>query len=120
MLGKRRYTLRGRKAAITPSVVDLAWAAGFLEGEGSFCVTKRPPFYIYPYIQVAQVQKEPLERLQKMFGGSFHLRTEVTRPKQHPYWRWSVSGARALGVMLTLFSFMSPKRKQQITSVLNA
>lgn len=86
-----------------PTRHDLDWAAGFLEGEASFR---------HSHVAVRQVQREPLDRLARVFGG------RVLPVKQHPRWNlchyWGVSGSRARGVMLTLFVLLSTRRRQQI------
>lgn len=90
------------------TAADLYWAAGFLEGEGCFQGAGRGQLSI----EAAQVQKEPLLRLLRLFGG-----TIGTYRRKLP-WRtinkWKVHGTRAAGIMLTLFSLMSPWRKRQI------
>jgi len=45
--------------------MDIAWAAGFIEGEGTFGASKHGGIHI----AVCQIQLEPLERLQRLFGG---------------------------------------------------
>lgn len=98
------------RALITPSTVDLAWAAGFLEGEGSFIATKHAKSHM---VSAPQMHREPLDRLAKYFGG-----TVAIRAKSHTPFAWQIYGARARGVMMTLYSFMTVKRKQQILSAL--
>lgn len=49
---------------------DLAWAAGFLEGEGSFCIRSNGRWFL----GAGQVDREPLERLQALFGGNIYKR----------------------------------------------
>lgn len=50
------------------SLVQLGWAAGFLEGEGSFTNGGSP------CVSAGQVQREPLERLSALFGGRISQR----------------------------------------------
>lgn len=89
-------------------IKKLYWAAGFLEGEGSFYGNMHRLG-----VQANQVQREPLERLRALFGGN--IRKQVGRsPNQSIINVWYVSGSRAVGVMMTLFVLMSPKRKVQI------
>lgn len=92
--------------------IDVAWAAGFLEGEGSF--------YNYgtPVVTVAQVQREPIERMEKLFGGSSNQR--ITKgfsgkngPPQ-PIWVWKAPAYRSIEIMMTVYSLMSPKRQSEI------
>ena len=96
---------------------ELYWAAGFLEGEGSFYFGKPSKLLV----QAAQVQKEPLERLQKFFGGNLRFCDFANRsPKASPYWVWNVaSPSKAAGIMMTLFSLMSPRRQEQIKKALS-
>ena len=102
-----------------PTVRDLEWAAGFLEGEGSFCTSshKRP----IECVEAGQVNREPLNRIREIFGGSCRL----TRPKagprgnRSPYWRWYTYGKRARGIMLTLFPLLSQRRQMQIRQAID-
>lgn len=107
-------------------IKDLYWAVGFLEGEGNFNYqaksymmksgklcnkgAKYPKFAV----KASQVQREPLERLQKLFNGSIYGPINKKHPNQNPQYAWQVTGPRARGVMMTVYSLMSPKRKGQI------
>lgn len=100
------------------STVDIAWAAGFMEGEGSFMQSRTTP-----YLECAQVQREPLERMQAMFGGTvslFKRKNKGPSGKWNDFYRWTLYGNAAAGLMMTFFVLMSPKRKDQIEKVLLA
>ena len=86
-----------------PTTLDIAWAAGFIEGEGSFVRKK---------VTAVQVNPQPVEKLKELFGGSLTYRTRV-KPRQ-PYYRWQIHGARALGFAFTIYPFLSDKRKNQL------
>jgi hypothetical protein len=90
---------------------DLHWAAGFLEGEGCFDDDTGRGL---ARTHVGQCQREPLERLQSLFGGSIriHRRAHGNRKTYH---MWRLSGA---GLLLTMYGLMSPRRKQQIRKAL--
>lgn len=95
------------KATVSPSARDLEWAAGFLEGEGSFIKaagTQR--------VSAFQNSLEPLLKLKSFFGG--------TISPQRVGNQWQIAGARARGVMMTLFSLLSERRKVQIRGALGA
>jgi hypothetical protein len=100
-LGLERLTTN--KATKSPVTGDLHWASGFLEGEASFSPSK---------IFVSQVNPDPLTRLLEIFGGT------VRRLANQPIWRWTVSGSRARGIMMTLYVLMSNTRKDQIKEAL--
>lgn len=97
------------------SSIDLAWAAGFIEGEGSFSTDSKQNSIS---VQVSQVQWWPLEKLQQLFGGTVYPVHRCLRPGQSPYSRWRVSGPRAAGVAMTLWTFLSPKRRSQAVKAL--
>lgn len=103
-------------ATIRPRIRDLAWAAGFLEGEGSFSAGKRTSTYVV----ASQVNREPLDKLRALFGGSMLFRHHRRRnPSWSPFYRWQVGGARAIGVILTLWPMLSQKRREQAREALN-
>ena len=105
------------KAAISPTARDLEWAAGFLEGEGSFTMGK-PGQRIGQRVMAVQVNPEPLLRLQRLFGGGFSpIRRQ--RSEQQEAFAWRVCGARARGVMMTLYLLLSQRRREQIRVALS-
>lgn len=95
------------KSQRKPTMQDIAWAAGFMEGEGHF----RPR----SQVTAVQVNREPLERLLALFGGSILVHSRPDNPKG---WsassQWACSGARARGFAMTVFPFLSKKRQEQI------
>lgn len=92
--------------------VDVAWAAGFLEGEGTFCNAGSPR------VDCGQAQREPLERLVALFGGSLTLRKKTNGFGSKPIWIWRLYANEAVQVMMTLYVLMSPKRKAEIEAAL--
>lgn len=93
---------------------DIAWAAGFLEGEGHFRRNfSSKDHYGSEYVAAAQVNIEPLEKLQELFGGSIS-------PKKRGKWglgdinEWRVCGERARVGMRTIGPHMSLRRSEQI------
>jgi hypothetical protein len=96
-----------RKASVARRHRDLAWAAGFLEGEGNFASTSSHS----QQVTAVQVNREPAERMLALFGGTLYLRPQRGR---RDAWRWTVCGSRARGVMLTLYPLLSVKRQAQI------
>lgn len=93
---------------------DIAWFAGILEGEGSFGTptrTRRSD-------TVSITQKEPwiLHRIASLVGGGSVKLNEQSNGRS--YFRWDCYGPRARGVAMTVFTFMSPHRKEQIKRML--
>ncbi|MGH9876291.1 MAG: hypothetical protein ACRD5H_01520 [Nitrososphaerales archaeon] len=81
---------------------ELYWAAGFIEGEGSF-YGKAP---IGLNVTVFQNEPEPLERLMKLFGGKVR--------KDRTGYCWGIYGIKARGVA----PLMSLRRKNKIRNIL--
>jgi hypothetical protein len=102
------------RATQKPTVKDIYWAAGFYEGEGFATDTKTSQ-----QISAVQVNKEPLERLQKHFGGTVRLqnRYAYTRPNSKPIWRWRICGPRARGFAMTIFTLLSKRRQEQLVKI---
>lgn len=83
---------------------DLYWAAGFLDGEGSFVYKKTRNSGVC--VSAPQKGRELLDKLVDLFGGNIYERPNV--------FQWQLGGERAVGLMMTLYSLMSTKRKAQI------
>lgn len=98
------------------TVRNLEWAAGFIEGEGCFHWHKRGS---RAEIRVAQVQREPLERLQHLFRGHIYLR-KSSRPTWQPVHVWAIYRSSAIGLAMTLYSLLSPRRRSQSLAVIQS
>lgn len=109
----RGVELTGDVASLRPTARDLAWVAGFLEGEGSFFAQDGR----WPQVSATQVQEEPLSRLAALLGGKVYYRPSRKANWKPTFW-WRVSGPRARGVAMTVYGMMSSRRKEQIRSML--
>jgi hypothetical protein len=87
---------------------DIYWTAGFIEGEGSFCKSQYPSGI---RVQAGQKQRDPLDRLYKLYGGYIYK-------NKQGFYDWRVTGRRAIALMMTIYSVMSPRRKEQIEGVI--
>lgn len=96
------------------SVLELYWASGFLEGDGSFVFLKRGHTL---RVMASQVQQEPVNRLQALFGGYLYL-VPTKRPKSQPCYHWIAEASQSAGLMLTLYPLLSEQRRRQIRNAL--
>lgn len=103
--------------------LELAWAAGFFDGEGS---TKKK-YYSYKTkkgivrkpteticMAIAQCDKRPLIRFRKAVG---EVRS-INGPYQYhankrPYWIWSVAGKHVDNIFLKFGKYLCSNKKQQ-------
>ena len=100
----------GLEATISPTNMDLAWAAGIFEGEGY--MNKRGN--TSQQCGVGQKDRWVVDKFKAMFGGSIGER-EINGA---PFYEWHISGARARGFLMTMFTFLSPRRQEQVTACL--
>jgi hypothetical protein len=100
---------------------DLAWAAGFIEGEGTFAVFRGGYFKM----TAGQVNPEPLRWIQEIFGGSLRIDTprhqalrQAERPGRQPLWRWVLCGKKAEVMANTMRPWLSTRRLEQLDAAL--
>jgi hypothetical protein len=91
--------------------MELAWAAGIYEGEGTARITGGNGGGCSVHV----AQKDPwiLHRFEEIFGGRVRPVKAVYKMRDYPLYAWIVSGARARGFLMTIYSFLSPRRKVQ-------
>lgn len=88
----------------------IRWAAGFLEAEGSFIARKKRGNREVFTVQACQVEVEPLRALQRYFGGTLSWEKRI--------YRWRVESPRSIGVIFTLYSFLSLRRQIEIVDII--
>jgi hypothetical protein len=91
-----------------PVMKDIYWAAGIYEGEGSCHYSRRSIEAL-----ISQKDRWILEKFKFLFGGS------IPPPHKSGCSVWLLSGARARGFLMTIYSMLSPRRKLQIKKCLN-
>lgn len=103
---------RKTKKPESATVVEFAWLAGILEGEGSFI--KGPPSLPHkPQLQVAMTDRDTIERVAGLLGVSvYHVK------RHNPRWKDAYGacarGRHAVEWMRKLYPMMSERRKVQI------
>jgi hypothetical protein len=100
---------------VKPSDSELAWCAGFLDGEGNFGSYKerRPSTKLRFRVQASQVQREPLDRLQKSLGGKVRGPYGPYSNTKQAYYQWTVWSAEAVAAVSLLRPFLcTPKIDQ--------
>jgi len=90
----------------------LAWVAGFIEGEGSF--THSGSFGVV----ASQVQLLAFEKLQRLFGGTITKKGKPPKSHHRQCYTWYLHGYKAAALAMTLWTLMSPRRREQIERAL--
>jgi LAGLIDADG endonuclease len=98
---------------------DIAWAAGFIDGEGSLNIQhlkkhwtrKRDGkllYYSYFVLQLMASQKseEPLCKLQELFGGT------ILKRKYCGVGIWAIQGPKAAFAISKMLPYLTTKREQ--------
>lgn len=96
-----------------PTVKDIAWAAGIFEGEGTTKNTKNGGGTL---LSVAQKERWILDRLRELFGGTVRAYKQYCNgpgSEFRTYHRWDLGGPRGRGFLMTIYTFLSPRRKLQ-------
>jgi hypothetical protein len=104
------YTSPQVAATEHPTVRVIAWAAGFYEGEGSCQGVIGTLQKHSTRCHIGQKNRWPLDRMVALFGG----RISEGSCNNAPFYDWQISGARARGFLMTIYSFLSPRRQEQV------
>ena len=100
----------GLEATLKPTLLDIAWAAAIIEGEGHMArVGDGPKCEI---VTVTQKNLWVLERFREFFGGRIYASPRLSGGRAVVP-MWYTTGARARGIILTVFTFLSPQKRQQ-------
>lgn len=93
--------------------VDFAWAAGFLDGEGSFMICRgRAKGFLKSFISADQTEKTSLEKLARIIGGKVHQRNRPTVTGKTVY-HWQISSASSIReVVPLLLPHLTVKRQK--------
>lgn len=92
-------------------VEDVAWAAGFFEGEGHINVQIRGG-KSYIAAVVSQVYREPLDKLEKVFGGKVRGPYGPYSGNRRPHYQWSAYGSSALNFLNDIMPYLYRKGDQ--------
>jgi hypothetical protein len=94
-------------ATKVPTAIDIAWAAGIYEGEGSARLCGRGKRSLH--VGIPQKDPEILYRLRDWFGGS------VGKPSGgNPCYHFDICGDRARIFLALVYHFLSVRRKTQV------
>lgn len=108
---------------IQPNREELAWAAGFFDGEGN-CRKKTPyrrdpQAKQIPLLSISQTDRRVLDRFKAaVFGvGKVYGPYRPKTPRSRPYWSYTTSNfGAALAVVAALWPFLGEVKRQQISA----
>lgn len=106
---------------VIPSREDLAWAAGFFDGEGhiGLATTGAKKLNRHLHIQVVQTEEGPLERLQTIIGGKLY--GPYPHGKRKPYKQLHIDKFEDVQhVVCLLWPWLSRPKREQVKNALAA
>lgn len=89
---------------------DLAYFAGFFDGEGSVSVTND-----VLRVSVGQLDKRPLLMMQGRWGG--RLRLVPKGPTYRDIWHWTIESGKAMAVLEELLPHLIVKRDVALVGI---
>lgn len=106
--------------------IELAWAAGFFDGEGCICIKREGRYYRIIRLSICQTDKTPLIRFRNIFNfgkivlvnikspgkiitANGNIRERVLKPK----WLLDYYGARAIKTIHTIYPYLSKPKQEQ-------
>ncbi len=90
--------------------LDIAYAAGFFDGEGCISIAKNGAIEI----RVVNTSRKVLEKLESCFGGSITDRTQKVNKQQYAY---SFYGDEGIQFLETIKEYLIEKRPQAETII---
>ena len=100
------------------SRLEVAWAAGFFDGEGSTSCHARGA-YRSLQMSVSQVERSPLERFRQALGRRGTI-SQPRRTKCQPISQWRAYSAEANAAIELLYPYLClPKQEQAISALTN-
>lgn len=97
---------------------DLAYIAGYFDGEGCVSVWKRRPAYtcISPRhilnIQISSTDKSGLDWINSRFKGKMLYAHNRTKSNSADSWKWLVSAKRAADILRLILPYLKLKRRE--------
>lgn len=99
------------------AAVDIAWAAGLFEGEGSIQLwqdTKSERSY--PRLELSSTDQDVVLRFAGILGGAIY--GPIERENRKPFWRWTATGERARSALAVLAPQLGARRTARMDDVL--
>ncbi len=101
---------------------DLAWCAGFFDGEGFVTIQERKSIVkdkiyrgYYLRIGVNHVAVEPLEELQRLLGGTIRKQLGIPVGNRHLRHSWQMSCQQAREALIKMMPYF--RNKQEVATL---
>lgn len=97
--------------------VDLAWAAGLIEGEGCFTLHKGKS--LHPYLLLDSTDADVIEKLHSIFPFGNKRGPYRSKKLNHKdRYRFDAYGPKARNIMINIYPYMCSRRKLKINEIM--
>lgn len=90
---------------------QLAYIAGFIDGEGCISLAKRGK-YITPSLQISNTDYDILEWIGGFYGLKVYDKIADRRPTRKPSYRLAVFGDKAIQILKDILPYLRVKKEQ--------
>jgi len=96
---------------------DLAYYAGFFDGEGSIMITHRTKKHYHTLeIRITNTNYQVLKQFEDCFGGGVY-KGSVINWRYKPRWQWCISASKALAFLKLIYPYLRLKKKEAETAI---
>ena len=100
---------------------DLAWVAGFFDGEGSVTISHPQPVerpgWFGLQVRISQITKEPLTVISAMFGGTVGVRDNSGGFGTRQIYQWSLTSTKAGEFLELLLPYLIVKKADALLAL---
>ena len=100
-----------------PTNAELAYIAGFFDGEGCVCIYRVRNRTYALAVSVSQVDPRPLIFVSKFFGGKVSARPPQKGHSKLPYFQWRLSASNACYFLEQILPFLINKKDQATIAI---
>jgi len=94
--------------------IELAWAAGFMDGEGHICARGRKDYYTPLFkLSACQVDPQVLHRLKMAIDIGKVYGPTIRKEPQQPIYQFVITGKEAILAYYKLYPYLSPVKQAQ-------
>jgi hypothetical protein len=99
-------------------LLDIAWLAGILEGEGCFQTRKSGGYKGTPCISLQMTDKDTVEKVSKLWDAKLYGPYGPYGKSKLQTWQVNIFGKQAAEWMMTIYTLMGQRRQEKIKSIL--
>lgn len=105
----------------TMTEVELAYIAGFVDGEGSISIYRRAKDTYTPYLSVSNTNLEVLEYINHVLGDTGYLiKMKMPNPKHKTAWKLRFDSVKCNAILKLLLPYLRLKHRQAEMAIIVA